>query len=86
MASDSVLQYMIIVLGIIGVCIMFSSITKRIAYMCARGGAGLIFIGVCKGLFGGFGTTVGVNLANGIFIGILGLPALIGLYILDILF
>lgn len=79
--SDRVIFYMIIGLGIIAGCAVFSAQIKQLVRIAAKGGIGLAVIYFINSL--GLGFSVGVNIVNGILIGVFGLPALIGLYIIN---
>ncbi len=80
---DSITKYMIAALCIIAFCLIFSGVTKKIIKIGARGIAGLIGIYALNTIIAGSGIAVGINIINGLFIGLFGFPAFAGLYIIQ---
>lgn len=78
-------EYMIAGLCIIVFCIVFSEALKRLLLFGARAALGLFAVKLINTAFAGAGVSVGINFLNGALIGILGLPALIGLYAVRLL-
>ena len=83
--SENAIKYMILILCAAALCIAFSDISKKIAKVTARGLLGLAAIGAANVFLGKYGLALGINAVNGILIGALGLPALIGLYIIKLI-
>ncbi len=81
--SDNITEYMIVGLCIAAFFIIFSGLLKRIVKIALRAAAGLLGVYVLNTLLTGSGIAVGINLINGLFIGIFGFPALAGLYIIQ---
>ncbi|MCD8089234.1 MAG: pro-sigmaK processing inhibitor BofA family protein [Clostridiales bacterium] len=78
-------EYMICFLAAVFFCIVFSKFVKRVLIWCLRGALGLGAISVLNIFLEGSGLVLGVNLFNGVIIGVLGLPAFAGLYIIKLL-
>lgn len=85
MENFGTVEYMIVGLCLIAFCIVFSELLKKVLFFGARGALGLFAVKVLNTLLAGAGVMVGVNLFNGVLIGLLGLPALIGLYAIKFL-
>lgn len=85
MESFGTIEYMICGLCVLVFCIVFSQAIKKILLAGLKGAAGLLAVKAINTVFAGAGLYVGVNLFNGVLIGVLGLPALIGLYALKLL-
>ncbi len=77
-------EYMIIFLIGAVLCVVFSKFLKRLLLWGIRGTLGLGAIYVLNIFLEGSGLVLGVNLFNGIIIGVLGLPAFAGLYIIKL--
>ncbi|MCD7777633.1 MAG: pro-sigmaK processing inhibitor BofA family protein [Clostridiales bacterium] len=82
--SFGVTEYMIIFLCIAAGCLFFSRLLKKIILCAARGALGLGTIYILNIILESSGLVLGVNLFNGVIIGLLGLPAFIGLYIIKL--
>ncbi|MCD8239708.1 MAG: hypothetical protein LUC92_10315 [Clostridiales bacterium] len=80
MADFGPVEYMIAALCALAFCIVFSGILKKLVFFGLRGAFGLLAVKLLNSALAGAGVFVGVNIINGVLIGVLGFPALIGLY------
>lgn len=76
---------MIIFLCFAVFCIVFSKFMKKLFLIVLRGVLDLGAISLLNIFLRGSGLVLGVNLFNGAIIGLLGLPAFIGLYIIKLI-
>lgn len=65
--------------------IMFSKQIKVVVRVLLQGGIGIAAVYILNFLLSPFSLAVGVNIINGIFMGVLGIPALVSLYILQVM-
>lgn len=79
---EDIIKYMICFLCVVAICVIFSDLLKRFLKIAVRGALGLGTVKVLNFFLSSMGLALGINPINGAVIGILGLPALIGLYII----
>ncbi len=83
MSSDDVIMYMIGVCLFFAVIIFFSDKFRIMGKFIFNGVIGSVGIYIINTLFASFGLYVGINLITFIVTGLLGIPGLISLYVIN---
>jgi len=83
MSSDNIIMYMIGICIFFAIIIFFSDKFKTMGKFIFNGAIGSVGIYIINTLFASFGLYVGINLITFIVAGLLGIPGIISLYIIN---
>ena len=83
MESESVIGYMIGACILVVLFLFFSEKFKLLGKFLFNGVIGSIGIYIINNMFSSFGIFVGLNLINFIVVGLMGIPGLISLYVIN---
>ena len=79
---QTIIIYMIIACAALFLIFLFRKPFKTLAKAALRGAAGLAAIFMLNFAAAPFGAAVGINIATAAVVGVLGIPGLVGLYII----
>lgn len=84
--SSQIIGWMIVVCALMLIFVLFSRPLRAIAKLCLNSAIGVCALLICNYFLTPLGIGVGINLYTAVFTGVLGIPGVVCLYILRMIF